>query len=340
MASKAVRRAKKTLRRSREKDFSTTNDVNAAIFANLMKTSKRSARRLTRHNGRMVDKVMAGKESLERSGRKSVRRFRSDAQGGMLGGAEEVMAGQVKTAARAGNVQAKGQAKAAKTIDRSAQGLIDIFKSGAREANASAKALTADALNQRAQADATTVAQMIHDERMVKLQAELQAEQARKEFERQKKLFGLEEKAAQAEIGNGFQAMKPAVTVFSNAVPEILKLSADGMSPTEIIASLVGSSIITQEDAQSPTIMSLVRNLSTNDQPGRDDIVEEFIESMSVSGGWASMNRKQRERMKKYISARLATTVSKYAANSSSTSSGGGSGGDPWVNPGDPKFFN
>jgi hypothetical protein len=333
MARGKYKKMSKAMKRERTRDFETTNDVNAALFANLMRSTKKGKKQLTRSNSRTLDRMRDMQKNLDKAGRKSEGRFRRRSAnadvGGMMGAAFATMGGDIAATNKAGRVAVKGEVGAAKTVAKSAKGAVSIIQAGAREARANADALAADALTQRAQVDATTIATMKHDEAMMRLQARLAEQQAQADFERQQKLFALEETKLEKEEGLAAGDFKPAVASFSALVPEIIKLnkSEEGLTHADIKERLLETGVLSAEDAATGVVDRLIYNLTTNTQAGPDSIVDEFIQSMSVMPSWGTLSNKQRSRLKDYIKSSLSVTTSRYRAGEFASEDGGDGGG-------------
>lgn len=313
------------MRKQRKADFSVTNDVNAAIFSNLRKLSKGQKAKLTSHNEKAVARTQAAQKRLSVTGRQRVKRFEKSVEG-VDAGVMASLTGQLQGVVRAGKVAAKGQAAAIKQNAKGSNDIVDIFNAGTKNLKANAEAATAQALSERAAVDAVEIARMKHEELMLQRQQDFQREMARKEFQRQTTLMGLNEDKARTEIGATFGQMKPAVLAFSKIVPEVLRLRGENpeMTLEQLREALMETGAIPAGEENSPVVQSLLYSLSNNDQPGKDDIVQEFIEAMSLNGNWSMLKPKAQKKLKAYIASSLSASVARYAQGYGATSGEGG----------------
>lgn len=252
-ALQEVRATKKALARDRMRDYRVARDVNEAIFKNLAGYQARVGRRLTKQNRRLLEameRVATRGERLSAKTRDEV--IRALFSGRLMGRGGAY--GPARVTLKAGEQVTEAQQKMGRGLARTGNLALQLAEAGAAEAQASAEAALAQALQARTAEDVRLVAQMQHDVLMAKLQHQLALEQMEKEAELAKKQMLFEQKLAAGQLGKEggvVASMTEELARVSIAMREYVAANPD-TTPAEVLQHLVTTGVLTPEEAQQP----------------------------------------------------------------------------------------
>lgn len=277
----------RSLRRDRESDFRWASGSVDAIYAALGRTVRRSGRKLTAQNKR----VLGAMQDLQRRQRAGGRRLaaterRVDDTYGLADTSGQFSVARAQQ--RGGQAVVDAQVAAGRQASRGTNDLVALARAGAREAEAGADQALAEALGARTEEDTALVAQQRHDLAMAKLQQQFAEQAQQKEFELWKKKLRFEQslatKAAGPEVGGQLATMASNLSDVSSKARAILAEESGDITPAELIEQLVADDVLEPEEAKNPTYRSLITNLKNanawGDQAGRDSEVDAILSAL------------------------------------------------------------
>lgn len=326
MSAKSIKKTGKALRRDRNKDYRETKSINDAMFKNVLKSGKGTKRRLTKSNERQLDLMRKSAEKMAASASREVRRQtrRHDRLGNAGGMLSELYSRSNKTLSTTASVakqQSKADVKYGKSISTAGDYLLKLGQQGVREAQAGADYLAAKALQQRATQDTALIAEMRHDEEMLRLQAEIAAQAAKAEFERQVKLLELsdqleDENAKKKNKTGTWMAMKNILQAATAAGAQARLLlttderfttlkdydpndEADATALADFVSEIAGT-LPTYIENPAAFINPIVNSVLAGGHPTRDTI-KEVVYGMDPTGAYRRYGDKRDANIDKLI---------------------------------------
>lgn len=212
MASKAA------YKQDRLAGFRVTNDIVGNIFGNLKTTMRGVGSELTSSNARQLTALQRLASRSGKSNARVIDNARGTAAGlyGIAGVAGAKPALDAAAAvAKGSKVALGGQVKAGKTLANSQATVLGIMGAGVAEAQAGAKAQTADALAYRAKEDAKLIASQQLELQKMKLQAQLDIDTYKKKLALDEKAAGGGSDGLTAVASFGVQAFAPLQELFN-----------------------------------------------------------------------------------------------------------------------------
>lgn len=257
-----VRATERTLAKDRMADYRAAMDVNEAIFRNLFGYQARVGRRLTTQNKRLLE-MMGRVVANQRMGARDLRRSLHAAGAGIMADAVAAAGAPAGAELRAGTQVTKAQQRLGRGLARTGSLVMQLAETGAREAEASAQAALAQALQARTQEDVQMVAQMRHDAYMAQLQHQLALEQMEKEFEIAKKRFIFEQKAATGQLGNQGEVISSLADKLGTVSVDMRNYLMENPEATwpEVQQHLVNTGAVTEAELQHPAYAALFNAL-------------------------------------------------------------------------------
>jgi hypothetical protein len=333
MATDKYGRLRKDLRGERNEKFHLAEDINSAIFGNLMTRTKGGKKRLSASNSRDMDKMMRLYKRTAQSGTTAVKQFKTPGGelGAMLASAVGAVRGEQKKIAKSGKRVAKAATNYGKAIDSTGNVMMRMAQEGVKEARAGATGMAAEALAEQKQADVAMVAQMEHEEQMMLLQHQLQMQQIKAEQNAARRMQAVEGKRAQKLLGKQvFNGMQPVADMLSKAAPTIMTGLQNGDDDKTILESLVERGIVGTDPNDQTAMGMYIRSLASNTSPGPDSFASEALSVMMRVPEWAQVvntSGRARKRLLKYLESIMRGQQASYNANTYGQAGTGGGGG-------------
>ena len=332
MSKKSIKQTSKRLRNKRKSDFRATNDINDAVFGNLLKSVKGTKKSLTKSQTRNLHKLDKLEQNLQAAGKRTERNIgRHEAKmgsfGGMLSGVYSKQRAAAGAATKSGVNMAKAGQKQGSDIAQVGQDVIGIAKQGVREAQAGADYMASQGDNLRRSEDIKFVAQMRHDEEMAKLQAKLAEEAAIRQSELMKKQTRFEAGVLEKQIGSqAFQSVRPFAEMLTSAATVIMRNRDMDLAEALVELDRVGV-VSSANPGETDAATMLFKRLHADNQTGIDDIAEEIAYVMRTGvPGWESMGKGKKDQLVRYIERNAKSTQASYAAGDYQSSSSDSSG--------------
>jgi hypothetical protein len=308
------------LKQARESGYRGLTKGLDRMYNELASTTKGARSRLTRGNERDLSKIKQALRRQEAANKRVVTRTQTANKGmGDVGG---MMAQSYRRSEAPAQLNAKvakkaGQAtveKETKTGTRS-QLILDIIEQSQGEMRAASDYQASRALSDRTQQDASQIAAQHHDIAMAKLQHQLQLKQMEAQLENQQKQMMWELKQSEKALGREtFQTIRPQIQTMATLTADVLRWRREDPSLTQeqMIEKLVNERVISADDATSAPVISMVKALYTNNQPGVADsknLVQEMLWALEQTPQWKALTPKQRKKLEKDV-ATAASTIS------------------------------
>lgn len=313
---RAVDRDARSMERVREKGYSALNDAIDQLYANLRTTQRGHSRQLTRGNERNLDRILSKVANTRAASRRAVHAYDKGAKpitdsryGAMLSPALNPLRKQVTQPNKRAVKAAESGARVGRAQANTSEGIVDIIRASAAEQKAGARAVAADALNQRTTEDTALIAQQHHDIRMTRIQAQIQAQQAESEFERSKKLALYNAKLATGNLpGQDGDMLNTAVNELSNAASYILSQSAAGVD-AETIRQNIMAMYADASPQEGMALQRMVDSLTSND-PGPENAVAEVMAIVRGIPGWEKAGEGKKDHLRDWVAALLRANLS------------------------------
>lgn len=319
---RAVDRDARSMERVREKGYSALNDAIDQLYANLRTTQRGYGRQLTRGNERNLDRILSKVANTRAASRRAVHAYDKGAKpitdsryGAMLSPALNPLRKQVTQPNKRAVKAAESGARVGRAQANTSEGIVDIIRASAAEQKAGARAVAADALNQRTTEDTALIAQQHHDIRMARIQAQIQAQQAESEFERSKQLALYNAKLATGNLpGQDGDMLNTAVNELGNAASFILSQSAAGVD-AETIRQNIMAMYADASPQEGMALQRLVDTLTSDTSAGPDNAVSEVMGIVRGIPGWEKAGEGKKDHLRDWVSSVLRANLARTVAD-------------------------